>query len=66
MPLKRPHSTKRQIPASGPSLQVKSLTSFQEEADLLHKTHVRSAANVSFEPNPAVALLPFVGLALSK
>jgi hypothetical protein len=35
---------------SGPSLQVKSLTSIQEEADLQHKTHVRSAANVSFEP----------------
>jgi hypothetical protein len=31
---------------SGPSLQVQRLTSIQEEADLQHKTHVRSAAKV--------------------
>ncbi len=35
---------------SGPSLQVQSLTSIKEEADLQHKTHVRGVANSSFGP----------------
>jgi hypothetical protein len=40
-----------------PSLQVQSLTSIQEKADLQHKTHVRGAANGGKEPNPTDAAL---------
>ena len=42
---------------SGPSLQVLSLTSIQEEADLQHKTHLRGAAKVFKEPTLLIRIL---------
>jgi hypothetical protein len=48
---------KASLAESGPSLQVQSLTSIQEEADLQHKTHLRGAAKVFKEPNVTDAAL---------